>query len=425
MFFDSDVPGQVLFICDISITQGSNPITAGSGTINARNINVAGSGINTTYASISTNAWCPPMSNSSTTGSPAANYSPTGPSISSLGGSAPAMVTPTDITAPTYVNGMFTPSRTGATVSISAVSVSDVTPESIINYSGVGSVPTNSTTYSAPAVYVANPNSPNVVLSTLGAKQPADAYKFNDVVYEYYKNTAVSYSYDHGWDGLNRTDEWTIYSSGIINFNMEGNNDGDDNEVHINFETGGNDMHILLAQGKVISWGNDDESVLEIRGGGRVFLYLVGNNLLHFDDGWKIGSTSTATQSLFIIALGGGNRFMSDRNRIMATIYMPSGEDQVASFVTGRNEIQVESDEPASETGGHEIRGITVADYVKYRVYDDGVFRFYKEDGSIGYGLPDYITFNGQSRPLSYFLVNQEEENNYNYSWEEIDTYMN
>jgi hypothetical protein len=205
----------------------------------------------------------------------------------------------------------------------------------------------------------------------------------------------------------------------MIDFDMEGNNEGDDNEVHIYFETGGTDMHVILEAGRTISWGNDAQSSLEIRGGGRVFLYLMGNNQLHFDDGYKIGVSGSSFQDFYIIALGGGSRLMSDQNYIKATVYMPNGERPCCSFITGRNIVQIESDEDNKD-----IRGIVVGDDIFFNG-DEGSFKFYKDDGgSIKYGLPDYITFAGQPQPLSYFLVN-EEEGNYNYIWDVSGTYVN
>ena len=405
---------------------------SGSGATHVFSIN-QGTLYGTTADAIAGNAWCPTMYYSATTGT-TADLDTIVINITTLLGSAPTMNLVT-VTAIPYANGDFTPGATSsAPGTISPVSLADLLAPAITpNPSGtVATVSTLNSTYNAPSPETAvNADSGStVVLSSFEAKEPVDAYRFKDPTTlpgGSALNNVVPYTYETTWKVSHTQRRWYVSTSGTL-MNVDGNNgmitgDGgwanDDDEMVLVFETNGQDLHILLRDSYIINFFNDDDSIIDVRGGGRVFMYLMGNNQIRMDDSEAIGNeakeddtTGQRQVSLFIIGIGGSNYLYYRRTNVRACIYMPSGRS--ASLRPGANTVEYSYDGGFTE----EMYSI-VTDNLICNNGGSGSSTFYNSPG-----LPANITFMGVSHSLSYYLETPETANE-NFNWTNVGTIYN
>ena len=384
-------------------------LSYGAGGLNGGTNNVyfhnQGSLHGTNVSSIAGQSWCPTMVNSHTGGSGAGPYNPSVSSITSQSGSAPSMNT-VSVSPVGYNNGSHTPSAVVTGVpSISAISVGNIPVPTIA--SGISPINNvivnreNSKNYQSTSNAAAATGLNNLQLESFGAMMPVDAYRWkNPVSLNPSLGNAANINIREG-DGFLWAFPWIEYnvnSSGTIDRNLSRGDGwgGASAEVVVKFHTNGNDMHIVFAPGRTISWYADKDSRIEIVGSGRVFFYLMGNNTLDISgDGWwhdgnYIGTKNRETNPrMFFIAIGGNNYINFHRIRSRCVVYMPNGK--TAPQYAGENRLTIETND-----SNHEINGIAVSDRINFS--GSGNYKFYKG------GFPTTIHFNGQNRSLNYFM---------------------
>ncbi|MGI6701344.1 MAG: beta strand repeat-containing protein [Christensenellales bacterium] len=350
--------------------------------------------------------WCGQMTGSAGAGCGNGPLTPSATGISSQSGSAPTIYS-VSVTAPTYVNGTHTTASAAGAPSISATSVSSISAP------GQVTISPESEAYSRTSAssYIATPHNATsasavstVTISFSSAKKPADAYRWKNPL--------------DLWPGLNTTATvtkhseskvthtawiWTCYSSGVMSGSEWGskietgsNWAGIADEVHLRFETGGQDLHVVMPQNYMFNTWGDDDNTIEVRGSGRVFIYMMGNNGIYMDDGEHLGTPNYESTGprLFFIGIGGNNNMVLRRVHCRMTVYMPHG--RTAPGRQGINGITFKTD----KVNEQDMCGIVVADNVRYEQEDGkGQYLFRKA------GLPSTIhNFNGASRTLNYFL---------------------
>ena len=359
----------------------------------------------TSVSAIAGQAWCPTMVNSHTGGSGGGPYTPSVNPILSQSGSAPLMNDVTVVPV-AYNNGDHTPSGVAVVApSIGAVAVGNIPVPPIIDglplITTVDIDRTDTRNYQSTSNAAAATGLNNLQLESFGAMMPVDAYRWkNPVSLNPSLGNAANINIREG-DGFLWAFPWIEYnvnSSGTIDRNLSRGDGwgGASAEVVVKFHTNGNDMHIVFAPGRTISWYADKDSRIEIVGSGRVFFYLMGNNTLDISgDGWwhdgnYIGTKNRETNPrMFFIAIGGNNYINFHRIRSRCVVYMPNGK--TAPQYPGENRLTIETND-----SNHEINGIAVSDRINFS--GTGNYKFYKG------GFPTTIHFNGQDRALNYFM---------------------
>lgn len=380
------------------------------------------------------------MENGMSSGSSMGPIAPITPTITAQQGTSPSMNS-ISISEGSYSNGVFTPTSPSYSLpTFAGIGVTDLSLPSVLSTPSVLSVQDSNITHSIPNALEATPASAtgNIVIDTFEAKEPADPYRWKNpaTLDESLSQPLIEgdgYTYEKKYlaGEINHRHTYNFYKSGLMNFTIDHGIEGWADEVRILFTTNDQDMHIVLAEGQRITWGNDKDSKMEILGDGKVFIYLMGNNSLYFDaDYWTVGDGNYIGTSereehprLFFIGIGGNINmdFLKINSRI--AIYMPHG--RTAEFSPGPNRVRF-----VSNSEEYEINGLVVTDLMEFGVEDKGKFTFYRyydpESGKYRSGLPESIYFAGENRPLNYFLQDPAAEASYaNYKWRNTGIYYN
>ncbi len=402
---------------DYTSKSGSGVTNLHSDLINTGDNGMGKSWTDASATSLAGNTWCPLMNNSNTSG--LSILTPYAPAVGGPSFSGPTMYS-APVSSTIGGNGSHTPTATGGAPSISSASVADIaTPGIIADATGtITTVPTDRSTYVPPAAGNASAaaTGSSILLSSLYAKKPADAYKWKNPIASVADGglgmsptTGATVTLTSSSKVTHTRWTWTCTSNGVMTGGEWGsgietgsNWVGIEDEILLVFETGGQDMHVVMPYGYYIRWWKDDDNSILINGGGRVFIYMMGNNIISADDGEIIGSGSATyvdpVQRLYFISIGSGNYLYFNKIHVRATIYMPHSPS-TAIF--------------ASDKDAHDVAGTVVAKNISFTRSGSGYYNFYK---SSTFGLPETITMGGIQRPLSYYL-NAPETTNANYKW--------